>query len=178
MRRAILATVASASVMLGGVFGIGSAQASQVNGPQPTVNQPDGCPTTTEYSVYNSLSSFVRDASKTVYGQPGVTLSISAASGTTFSGTVGGSGSFSIDAIVADAKIGVDSSITKSKTTTVTLGGSWTVPSNQSLGWLALGSQGYKMNWSMGHYSGTCVWSQTGSGTALLPALAPVIGHS
>lgn len=145
---------------------------------KPSTVKPNSCPPDPWYSTWNSYGKFIADPSKQVYGQSGVTLSISAAAGTTFSGTVGGSVSGDISAIVASADASINASITYSKTTTVTLGGSWTVPSTQTVGWLALGSQGYGMNWAYYEYNANCGVVTLRSGTASLPALSPVIGHS
>ncbi|REH43691.1 hypothetical protein BCF44_109234 [Kutzneria buriramensis] len=139
---------------------------------------PNGCPPDNTYSVSNAVGAFVPDAAKKVYGQSGVTLSINAAAGTTWTGTVGGSASGDIDAIIASAQATVSSSISWSKTTTVTLGGSWTVPSSQKTGWLALGSQGYSMHWQVAGYTGGCVYKVLRSGSAALPALTPMLAHS
>jgi hypothetical protein len=155
-----------------------AAHAATAATSKPSGNHPNGCPPDPWYSTWASYGKFIVDPDKQVYGQSGVTLSISASSGTTFSGTVGGSVSGDIDAIIASASATINTSITYSKTTTVTLGGSWTVPASQSVGWLALGSQGYGMNWAYYEYTAPCGVRTIRSGTANLPALAPVIGHS
>lgn len=139
---------------------------------------PNACPSKHFYSVSNSLGRFVRDSRKTVYGQPGVTLSVSAEKGTQWSGTVGGSVEGDVGFILASAKATVSASVTYSKTTTVALGGVWTVPAGKNLGWLALGSQGYVMSWEYGENTPQCRYSRIRGGSASLPALSPVIGHS
>jgi hypothetical protein len=125
-----------------------------------------------------ATSTFVPDSAKKVYGASGVTLTVSAASGTTWTGTVTSATQGDISAIVVEAKETISGSVSYSKTTTVTLSGSWKVPSSQSSGWLALGSKGYRMNWQEGYDTGSCTWVKVKSGTASLPAQSPYIGHS
>jgi hypothetical protein len=128
--------------------------------------------------VSNAVGTFVPDDSKKVYGASGVTLSISVDAGHSWSGTVGGSVSSDIDFIVASAQASISTSITYTKTTTTHIGGSWTVPSNQSTGWLALGSRGYSMHWQYAGYTASCGYRVIRSGGATRPALAPYVDHS
>lgn len=137
---------------------------------------PMGCPLEYSYSYSGVASTAI--AHQTVYGASGVTLSISETSGTTITGTVGGSGTVDVNAIVAGATAQVNASISLSKTSTVTRGGSWTVPSNQSTGWLADGAQANSMNWQYWRQNGNCTSTVVGSGSAKLPTLAPYIYHS
>jgi hypothetical protein len=144
----------------------------------PQTVHPNRCGEDPSYSLTGVKGTFVADPGKRVYGQSGVTLSISAASGTTWSGSVTSATQGDINAIIAEAKETVSVSIGYSKTTTVSLGGSWQVPKNQSSGWLALGSEGYTMGWYYGYNNGNCQFVKTKSGTATLPAQTPYIGHS
>ncbi|MFD8391923.1 hypothetical protein ACFV2N_22665 [Streptomyces sp. NPDC059680] len=82
-------------------------------------------------------------------------------------------------ALIAAAKESISGSISYAKTTTVTLGGSWVVPKNQTRGWLALGSKGYSCNWERGSANGGgCKWIVSDHGAAKLPVLSPYIAHS
>jgi hypothetical protein len=141
---------------------------------------PDGCPNQDYYTVSGPSGTFVADPSKQVYGEAGITISVSAAAGTTFSGTVSGGVSGDISAIVAAASISIGTSVTYSKTTTVTLSGSWTVKlkSGQTLGWIALGSEGYTMKWAYDQETTKCTSTVIRSGTAQLPSISPVVGNS
>ncbi|MFF2524149.1 hypothetical protein [Streptomyces liangshanensis] len=139
---------------------------------------PDGCPPDPGYSFSSVKSTFVGDKSKTVYGQSGITLSVSVAKGHTWTGTFTSATKVSASAIVASAEETISGSISYAKTTTVTLGGSWKVPANQADGWLALGSKGYSFNWQYGSYNGGCKWIASNHGTAKFPALSPYIAHS
>jgi hypothetical protein len=130
------------------------------------------------YETSSPSSRFVGDAAKTVYGASGVTLSLSVSSGTSWSGTLTGTISGDESGIMLSAQQSISASVTYSKTTTVSLGGSWTVPSNQSSGWLALGSMGYHFNWAYVHENGNCTVSTIRSGVATLPAQSPFIDHS
>ncbi|MEU0033126.1 hypothetical protein [Streptomyces sp. NPDC006333] len=139
---------------------------------------PDGCPPDPSISITKVKSMFVGDKSKTVYGQSGVTLSVSVAKGHTWTGTITYASKLSESIIVASAEETISGSISYAKTTTVTLGGSWKVPASQKDGWLALGSKGYSFNWERGSYNGGCKWIVSNHGTAKLPALSPYIAHS
>lgn len=143
------------------------------------VAKPMACPPDVSTTVTNARGAFVGDKSKTVYGDSGVTLSLSVAKGHTWTGTFTYSGTFEESAIIASAKETVGGSISYAKTTTVTLSGSWKVPASQRSGWLALGSQGYTMNWKTTRTRGNCQGEETiGHGTAKLPAKSPYIKHS
>jgi len=130
------------------------------------------------YDITGVTSVFVADKNNILYGGPNVTLSISVSKGTTFTGTVGGQVSGDLGSIVSAVQASVSTSISYSKTTTTTLSGSWKVPSNVSVGWIALGSFGNTGHWTYGHYNGSCVWVVSRSGTFTLPRLAPAISHS
>ncbi len=138
----------------------------------------DGCPPDPGFRFYNVKSTFVGDKSKTVYGQSGVTLSVSVAKGHTWTGTVTYSVKLSESILVASAEETISGSISYAKTTTVTLSGTWKVPASQKDGWLALGSKGYSFNWERGSTNGGCKWIVSNHGTAKLPALSPYIAHS
>ncbi|MGW5432140.1 hypothetical protein ACWET9_33840 [Streptomyces sp. NPDC004059] len=139
---------------------------------------PDGCPPDPGFRFYHVKSTFVNDKAKTVYGQSGVTLSVSVAKGHTWTGTFTYAAKLSESVLVAAAEETISGSISYAKTTTVTLGGSWTVPASQRDGWLALGSKGYSFNWERGSTNGGCKWIVSNHGTAKLPALSPYIAHS
>ncbi|MFJ5531642.1 hypothetical protein [Streptomyces sp. NPDC093261] len=153
-----------------------------VNSPSGSANHPmnaDGCPNDgPSVSITNVKGTFVRDNDETVYGQSGVTLSVSVAKGHTLTGTVTYSAKLSQSIIIESAEETVGGSVSYAKTTTVTLGGTWKVPSNQKDGWLALGSKGYSFNWDYGSLNGGCKWHSISHGTAKLPALSPYIAHS
>jgi len=139
---------------------------------------PNSCPPDKGASVSGAVSTFVADSGKKVYGATGVTLSITAAKGTSWTGTVSASGTFEESFIVASAKETYGGSYSWGKTTTVTLGGTWKVPSNQKTGWLALGSLGSHMNWQLTQDQPNCTVKVLGHGTVNLPKLSPYIGHS
>ncbi|MEU6220113.1 hypothetical protein ABZ845_21730 [Streptomyces sp. NPDC047022] len=153
-----------------------------VDSPSGSANHPmnaDGCPYDgPSVSLSNVKSTFVGDKSKTVYGQSGVTLSVSVAKGHTWTGTFTYSAKLSQSIIIESAEESISGSVSYAKTTTVTLGGTWKVPNNQRDGWLALGSKGYSFNWDYGSLNGGCKWISTSHGTAKLPALSPYIAHS
>jgi hypothetical protein len=139
---------------------------------------PDGCPPDPSVSITKVKSVFVGDKSKTVYGQSGITLSVSVAKGHTWTGTFTYAFKLDESIIVASAEETISGSVSYAKTTTVALGGSWKVPASQRDGWLALGSKGYSFNWERGSYNGGCKWIVSNHGTAKFPALSPYIAHS
>lgn len=139
---------------------------------------PDGCPPDPSVQITKVKSTFVGDSSKTVYGQSGITLSVSVAKGHTWTGTITYAAKLSESIIVESAEETISGSISYAKTTTVSLGGTWKVPASQSDGWLALGSKGYSFNWERGSYNGGCKWIISNHGSAKLPALSPYIAHS
>ncbi|MBY8342951.1 hypothetical protein LXH13_20305 [Streptomyces spinosirectus] len=139
---------------------------------------PDGCPPDPGFRFHNVKSTFVGDKSKTVYGQSGVTLSVSVAKGHTWTGTISYAVKLSESILVSSAEETISGSISYAKTTTVTLGGSWKVPASKRDGWLALGSKGYSFKWERGSTNGGCKWIVSNHGTAKLPALSPYIAHS
>jgi hypothetical protein len=109
---------------------------------------PDGCAPETKTSVSSVSSQFVIAPGEIICGDPGTTHNISMARGYTCSGSVSGSQSVDVSATLVSAQIGISGSISFSKTATVQLGGPWTVPSDQSLGWLTLCSERYTMHWT------------------------------
>jgi hypothetical protein len=195
LTRSCIVTALSAFLAIG-AGGAGTAFAEDIPAPvnadqdgnpipeapsEADVNTPvhaDGCPADPTVSISTVKSKFVGDKSKTVYGQSGVTLSVSVAKGHTWTGTITSATKVSASIIVASAEETISGSISYAKTTTVTLGGTWKVPANQKDGWLALGSKGYSFNWERGSYNGGCKWIVSNHGTAKLPALAPYIAHS
>jgi hypothetical protein len=165
-----VAAGASAAIAALGLFGPASGAEASVH--------PDSCQQVYDYSYSSVVTSSIKSPDKTVYGQSGVTLSITEQSGTTTTGTVTGTGSYTVSAVVFSAQGQVSTSIALSKTATVSRGGSWTVPASQSQGWLADGAQGRKMHWIYHKQNGNCTFTTLGSGTANLPTLAPYIFHS
>lgn len=173
------AITASAVASAAAVLAIGAAPGALAADPGAagTVH-PMSCPMDKGTLVSGAKTVFVPDPGKRVYGATGVTLSITAAKGTSWTGTVSASGTAEIGLIVASAKETYGGSYSWGKTTTVTLGGTWKVPSSQKTGWLALGSQGSHMNWITTQTQPNCSSKTLGKGTINLPKLAPYIGHS
>lgn len=177
LRRAVVTSAASVLALAVGVPAADATpSAAQHSGRGRGGVSPRGCLTDNYYKYSSVATSAIRHA--IVYGQSGVTLTITETAGTSITGTVGGSGTFTVGAIVAEAQAQVNASIAYTKTSSVTRGGSWTVPSTQSQGWLADGAQSRKMNWIHYQDHATCTTSTIGSGTANLPTLAPYIYHS
>lgn len=141
---------------------------------------PDFCVGDTWYShndVYNTL----RDMTPPVTGQSGTQISISISKGTTIGSTIGGSGSFSISAVVFSATNQIDGAIQRAMTTQVTYGGSWTVPRAWAWGKLHGGGKRYHSvwgHWRYGYRNGSCVPVRFGHGTGYYPWEVPTFWHT
>ena len=135
-----------------------------------------------EYFTYYSYSgitvSRIHAPGRIVYGQSGVLLNLTSTVSSTVTGTIGGSGTYTASAVVSSAAVTVSTSISKAKTYSIAVGGSWRVPATQANGWLADGAQGRKMSWRNLRQNGNCTFTTLASGTANLPTLAPYIFHS
>jgi hypothetical protein len=179
IRQRIIAATVTAATASAVVLTGSTSQAFAAGESGGIVFRPSACAPDVSTTVSKSKSAFIPDNGKKVYGDSGVTLSLSVASGHTWTGSVSGTGEVDESAVVIAAKESVSASISYAKTTTVTLGGSWTVPASQSQGWFALGSQGFQMSWKRTRTKGDCSGEQTlGSGTAKLPAKSPYLAHS
>ena len=126
-----------------------------------------GCAPDAGYSFSSVQSIFYRDPQKTITVYPGVTGSITAAAGTSWSGAISGTLKTSVSAFIASVDVSVQTTITYTRTTTVTVGGSY-YNNTTSPRWLALGTSGRSMHWSYGYYAATCNYVQQSSGTANL----------
>ena len=69
----------------------------------------------------------------------------------------------------AKASTSVSTSLQKTRESTITRSGSWTVPSSRSSGWIAVGAAGYTFSWKYGHYSATCAYVRDRSGVGQYP---------
>ncbi len=135
-----------------------------------------GCAADPAYDFSGVRVSYI-DSGK-VYGGGGVTLTLTETRTTTITGTIGGQVGGGVSFLIWSADAQVNGAISLAKTTTYTQTGSWTVPTNQATGWLAIGAQSSSMSWAYGSYSGSCKWVVSHTGTANLPTLAPYWHHS
>jgi hypothetical protein len=109
------------------------------------------------YSFWGKKSIYIRARDGRIYGQSGVTLSISKGVSKTIGGSVTGTGTAEVKAIFAKASVSLAISVQYSRTTTTTFGGSWTVPKSQRVGWLEVGTRsGYTFKWKRYHYRSPC----------------------
>ena len=135
---------------------------------QPAVCDPGGKPP--YYSFSGKRPVYIRAKDGRVYGQSGVTLSISKGVSKTIGGSLTGTSAAEAGAIFAKASVSLAISVQYSRTTTTTFGGSWTVPKNQSTGWLEVGTKGgYTFKWKRYHYRTPCTKVVDGHGTARGP---------
>ena len=134
------------------------------------------CPPDAGYTWSGTTGSH-RDMVPSVWGDGGVTISITLTIGSSASATVGGSLQTTESVLIASAQETISASITQTMTATVAYSGSWTVPSTASWGELHAGASSYSSHWAYGHYSPTCVWTVTSSGTANMPYHYPSFWH-
>jgi hypothetical protein len=108
-----------------------------------------------------------------------VTIQVGISKGSTVTGTLTGSGTFSIGAIVAEAQAQVSSSIAWAKTTTYTASLAWHIPKGHKLpARLDVGAQSRWMKWQHNVTRANCSVVRVGSGTTNLPTDVPVFWHN
>jgi hypothetical protein len=107
---------------------------------------------------YSSVTTSRLSAVPTVYGDPGVTVSIAIYAGMSVTATVTGSVSGEVSIIVAHADTQLALSMSVSLTAAVTYTGSYAIPKTApNYGYLGAGAQSKNMAWSHGYYVG-CTW--------------------
>jgi hypothetical protein len=145
-----------------------SATAKSRSESESVVCDPGGKPP--HYSFWGKKSIYIRARDGRIYGQSGVTLSISKGVSKTIGGSVTGTGTAEVKAIFAKASVSLAISVQYSHTTTTTFGGSWTVPKSQRTGWLEVGTRsGYTFKWKRYHYKSPCTMVVDARGTAKGP---------
>ncbi len=161
--KAKVAAVCVTGVVLAGttVLTVVPASASPVS--------PRGCAPEYDYSFASKLQILSHGADFITYGKGGSTLSESIAKGDSWSGTLTGTVGTEAGVIFAKATVSVSASLQKSRTSTITRGGSWTIPSSRASGWVAMGAGGYRFTWKYGHYSATCAYVLDRSGVGQYP---------
>lgn len=105
-------------------------------------------------------------------GPAGHHLTISITAGMTLTATATVTGSWSVSAIVAGAKVDVSASLALALTASVTYGDTWVVPAGVTQGYLAAGAASKVMDWTHGQYAG-CRWVVDGHGTLDAPYHLP-----
>jgi hypothetical protein len=111
-------------------------------------------------------------------GNPGETIGITISAGTTVTGTVGGSGSFTVSAVVASAQAQVNASLALALTVGLTDSATWHIPENhKGAGRLYVGAQSNWMNWNRYRQNANCKVVRVGKGTANLPLDVPYFWH-
>jgi hypothetical protein len=89
--------------------------------------------------------------------------------GYSYSGSIGGIGSFDVRAIVKRAQATINASIAYSDSTSVTQSASYVVSSDRALGWLAHGSAEYNISWQKYLRRESCSLVEVASGRGHLP---------
>lgn len=122
------------------------------------------------YSFSDKEPKYIAAKNGRVYGQSGVTLTVTKGTSFTVGGSVTGSESGEADAIIAKASVTYSLSFTLSRTTNTTYSGSWKVPKDQETGWLEVGTNnGYTFNWERYHYASPCRKVVEASGKTKVP---------
>lgn len=122
------------------------------------------------YSFSHKKPIYIRARDGRIYGQSGVTLSITKGVSKTIGGSVTGTASAEAGVIFAKASVSLAISVQYSRTTTTTFGASWTVPKKQKVGWLEVGTRGgYTFRWKRYHYVSPCRVVVDAHGTAKGP---------
>jgi hypothetical protein len=138
------------------------------NASESLVCDPGGKPP--HYAFWGKKSIYISARDGRIYGQSGVTLSISKGVSKTIGGSVTGTGTAEVKAIFAKASVSLAISVQYSRSTTTTFGGSWTVPKSQRTGWLEVGTRsGYTFKWKRYHYRSPCKMVVDAQGTAKGP---------
>lgn len=138
--------------------------------PQPS-SRPFGCaPSDPIYAVSAPAPSWwASGPSKSTFGPSGVRITVSVTSGYSYSGSIGGSGSFDISAIVAKAQATISAAISYTNSTSVSQSASYVVPSDWAWGWLAYGSAEYNISWTEYLRRESCSLVEVASGSGHLP---------
>ena len=142
---------------------------------------PDGCVYSDVLSVSGGhLSGFKvgRDPFDRVYGSSGITLTIIAGRTTSITTTLSASATAGVSAVVAKADLMTSLSLAVSQSATTTAGGSWTVPSSQTTGWLAFGTfSTYSYAWSEAVHTENCATVKH-SGSGVSPVNGQHLGYT
>lgn len=121
--------------------------------------------TASEISISNKKKIYMASKGSRVYGDRGVTLSISKGVSHTISGQITGTVSVEAGVLFAKASASLAVTVGASVTTTTNIGGSWKV--TQKVGWLEVGTlHGYSFSWTKFHYRAPCKKVTEGKGTA------------
>jgi hypothetical protein len=119
-----------------------------------------------------------RDAFDKIFGSSGITLTITSGRATSVATSLTGSATAGVSAVVAKADLTTSLSLTVSQATTTTAGGSWTVPSTQSTGWLAFGTfSTYSYAWVEAVHTEDCATVKH-SGNAVSPVAGQHFGYT
>lgn len=126
---------------------------------------------------FSSKTATHLSAVPSIYGDPGVYISISLTAGASATATLSVAVTGGVSAVIASASATYGISFAVSITASVPYGGAWTVPTTAPHhGWLGAGAYSDNLAWAYGHYSGaSCTWVVTTRGTTNGPYLLPYI---
>lgn len=134
----------------------------------PTATRSSALPghtrSTSEYSITDKKKIYIASKGSRIYGDRGVTLSISKGISHTISGEVTGTVSVEAGVLFAQASASLAVSVGGSVTTSSSHSGTWTVTTK--VGWLEVGTKnGYSFKWTKFHYRAPCTKVIEGKGT-------------
>lgn len=132
------------------------------------------------FSFGSKTATYIADPSSRIYGDPGVTLSIQVGKSYTFSSSVTGTTGITVDELLVKANASLAIQTAKSRTTTLTQAGSWTVPGTKQ-GWFEVGTtNAYSFTWEKYKFNSPCtkVVLATGKSSAPLKTASPYFKHS
>lgn len=166
MKHSIFASIYIVSMFASILSAEAIAQPNSKIADDDTVSPDVVCETgsTAQYSV-STTSVYVGNIDERVYGKSGGTLTISKGTTQTWSGSITGTTTAEAGVIFAKASASVGITISSSRTQSLTVGYSWTVPSTQSTGWIEAGNRGYNVKYTKYNYLSPCKYNVLKTGT-------------
>lgn len=164
MFRKVLVPLSAAALALPlTAAGGGTALASPSN---PILVRPHVCSDGGPVNDYHMSEKgrYIGNRNTRTYGASGGVLSISRGKTVTVTGSLTTTATAEAGVIFAQASASVGVSVGLSKAVTTTVGYTWAVPKTQPEGWVEMGSHGYTVDWTFGHYVSPCTWYVTRRG--------------
>lgn len=132
------------------------------------------------FAFSDKASIYIPDPSTRVYGDAGVTLSILVGKSYTFSTSVTGTTGITVESLLVKANASLAIQTSKSRTSSLTQGGSWKVP-GPGQGWLEVGTtDAYSFKWEKYKFNSPCTKVALATGTTKAPSktASPYFKHS
>lgn len=169
----IYVTPSSSLVLPGTLELLAYQQHLRLMGPKG-VRHPDNCPADPAYAYAQRAANKI-SAVPTIYGDPGVYISISLTAGASATATFTGTTQAGASVVIANASVTYGVAFSFSITASVTYTGAWTVPTTAPhYGYLGAGAYSDSYLWNYGEYV-NCVWKVLSSGSMNSPYHLPYI---